>query len=91
MVCLDNLINHYMYLVISEPNPPPEIANGIIDTLHPRMTLRLEGIPAKGARSCCTATGAHEDWVCGMSEMMYAGKLTRLGSFRIRTGGSWNA
>ena len=91
MVCLDNLIDHHMYLVVSEPNSPSEITDSIIDALQPRMTLRLEGVPAKGARSCSAATGAHEDWVCGMPEMMYAGKPARLGSFRIRTWRSWKA
>jgi hypothetical protein len=91
MVCLDNLVDHHMNLVVSEPNSPSEIADSIIDTLKPRMTLRLESIPAKGARSRCAATGAHEDRVCGMPEMMYASKLSRLGSFRVRAWRSWKA
>jgi hypothetical protein len=91
MVCLDNLLDYQMYLVVSEPDSPAEIADGIIDTLHSRMTLRLEGVSAKGARSGCAATGAHEDRVCGMPEMVYAGKHARLGSFRVRTGRSGQA
>ena len=85
MVRFDNLIDHHMYLVVSEANSPSEIADSIIDTLQPRMTLRLESIPAKGARSCCATTGAHKDRICSMPKMMYAGKLARLGPFWIRT------
>ena len=91
MVCLDDLINHHMYLVVSEPNSPSEVADSIIDTLQPRMTLRLKSIAAKSARSCCAATGAHEDRVCGMAEMMDAGKLACLGSFRIGAWRRWKA
>ncbi len=64
-----------MNLVVPNADSPTQIADGVINTLKPRMALRFHGITTKRAGGCGPIACAHEHGISSMTKMIGASEF----------------